>query len=230
MSLDYLIIGCHPDDVEITLGGTILMLKQSGASVGILDLTDGEPTPHGSPEIRQRECAAATELLGVDWRGNLGLANRFLMNDLESRWQLAAKIRELQPTCLFTHYWEDAHPDHVAGSGLTEASRFWAKLSKTDLPGDRHYPQKILYYFSLHLRLHCQPSFVVDISPFHERKLEILRCYHSQFTEGRPQKFPTLFDDVTARDRYWGWAIGATYGEPVLTRELIGLRDLRDLR
>src|SRR5450432_2793319 len=83
--LDYLIIACHPDDAEIGCGGAILSLKAQGARVGVLDLTDGEPTPHGSPEIRQRECAAATALLGLDWRGNLGLPNRSLTNDLDSR-------------------------------------------------------------------------------------------------------------------------------------------------
>jgi bacillithiol biosynthesis deacetylase BshB1 len=230
MSLDYLIIASHPDDAELCLGGTLLSLKSHGATVGVLDLTSGEPTPHGSPEIRQKECEAATKLLQLDWRGQLDLTNRSLEADLESRWKLAARLRELKPRILLTHYWEDAHPDHVSASALTDAARFWAKLSKTDLPGEPFSPHKILYYYSFHLRLACQPSFVVDTSPFFEKKLEILSCYHSQFIQGRPTAFPSLLDDIRARDRYWGWSIGAGYGEPLRTREMIGLENLACLR
>src|SRR5579872_6620678 len=95
--LDYLIIAPHPDDAELGVGGTILLLKSQGARVGVLDLTDGEPTPHGSPEIRQRETEAATRILGLDWRGNLGLPNRRLTADLESRAKLAGALRQLRP-------------------------------------------------------------------------------------------------------------------------------------
>src|SRR5438093_12515467 len=90
--LDYLVIACHPDDAELGCGGAILSLKAQGARVGVLDLTNGEPTPHGSPEIRQRETAAATALLQLDWRGNLGLPNRSLVADLEARRLVAGMI------------------------------------------------------------------------------------------------------------------------------------------
>jgi bacillithiol biosynthesis deacetylase BshB1 len=229
--LDYLIIACHPDDAEIGCGGAIVALKAQGAKVGVLDLTDGEPTPHGSPEIRQRECAAATAILGLDWRGNLGLPNRSLVADLASRKQLAGMIRQLRPSVLITHYWEDAHPDHVAASALVDAARFWSKLSKTDMPGMPHYPAKVLYFPSMHLRQHLKPSFVLDVTAYHERKLQALACYHSQFSAGRPASMtgPTIFDDVTARARYFGWLIGALFGEPFLSREEVGVRDLRQL-
>src|SRR5258707_8820525 len=169
-SLDYLVIASHPDDAELGAGGTILLLKSQGAKVGVLDLTDGEPTPHGSAEIRQAETEAATKILGLDYRGNLGLRNRFLTADLESRHRLAGKLRELRPRVLLTHYWEDSHPDHVAASALVDAARFWSKLTKTDLPGEPHFPERILYFFSVHLRLHVQPSFVVDVTAHHEAK------------------------------------------------------------
>src|SRR3954451_1169268 len=116
--LDYLVIAPHPDDAELGAGGAVLTLKAQGSSVGVLDLTDGEPTPFGSPEIRRAETDAATAVLGLDWRGNLGLRNRFLQNDLESRHKLAGKIRELQPKYLLAPFWEDAHPDHVEASAL----------------------------------------------------------------------------------------------------------------
>jgi bacillithiol biosynthesis deacetylase BshB1 len=228
MPLDYLVIAPHPDDAELAVGGTILLLKAQGASVGVLDLTSGEPTPHGSPEIRRRETDAATAILRLDWRGNLGLPNRSLMADLDARRQVAGALRELRPRIVFAPFWEDAHPDHVEACRLIEAARFWAKLTKTDMPGEPFYPHRIVYYFSVHLRLHVRPSFVLDVSPYLDRKMEALACYRSQFIEGRPQAPPTILDDLRDRARYWGWTIGARYGEPFVTREEVGLASLRD--
>jgi bacillithiol biosynthesis deacetylase BshB1 len=228
-ALDYLVIAPHPDDAELGAGGTILLLKAQGARVGVLDLTDGEPTPHGSPEIRRRETEAATAVLGLDWRGQLGLPNRSLVADLAARHRLAGVLRQLRPQTLLAPYWEDAHPDHVAASALVDAARFWAKLTKTDLPGEPHYPGRILYYFSVHLRLHPRPSLVLDITPHIDAKMRAIACYHSQFVAGPPTHPPTLLDDLRDRARYWGWAIGAGYGEPFVCREEIGLRGLRDL-
>jgi N-acetylglucosamine malate deacetylase 1 len=227
--LDYLVIAPHPDDAELGVGGTILHLLAIGARVGVLDLTDGEPTPHGSPEIRRAETAAATALLGLTWRGNLGLTNRRLEADLDARARLATVLRQCRPRVLFAPYWADAHPDHVAASALVDAARFWAKLTKTDLSYEPHYPQRIHYYFSIHLRLHAQPSFILDITDHLEKKMRAVACYRSQFIEGRPTTSPTLLDDLRDRARYWGWAIGTTYGEPFVCREPVGLRGIRDL-
>jgi bacillithiol biosynthesis deacetylase BshB1 len=227
--LDFLVIAPHPDDAELGVGGTILRLKAEGARVGVLDLTSGEPTPHGTPEIRQAETDAATRLLGLDWRGNLGLPNRSLVADLDARRQLAIAIRQLRPQWLFAPYWEDSHPDHIAASQLVDAARFWAKLTKTDMPAEPHFPERIFYYFSVHLRIQPSPSFVLDITPHIETKMAAIACYRSQFVEGRPATPPTILDDLRDRARYWGWAIGTGYGEPLVCREHIGLRSLRDL-
>ena len=227
--LDYLVIAPHPDDAELGAGATIPLLLAEGARVGVLDLTDGEPTPHGSPEIRRRETDAATAVLGLTWRGNLGLPNRRLEADLAARAKLAGALRELRPRVLFAPFWEDSHPDHVAASALIDAARFWAKLTKTDLPGAPHYPDKIVYYFSVHLRLHVRPSFVLDVSAHLETKMQALACYRSQFIEGRPTAPPTFLDELRDRARYWGWTIGTRYGEPFVCREEVGLRGLRDL-
>jgi bacillithiol biosynthesis deacetylase BshB1 len=227
--VEFLVVAAHPDDAELSLGGTVLALKSAGATVGILDLTDGEPTPHGSPDIRRRETEEASRILGVDWRGNLGLVNRELVADLVARRLLAGALRQLRPRVILAPYWEDAHPDHVAASRLVDDARFWARLSKTDLPGSPHYPERILYYFSVHLRLHVQPSFVVDVTDHHADKMRALACYRSQFIEGRPATPPTFLDELDERARYWGWTIGRRYGEPLLSRELIGVRSLRDV-
>ncbi|MGO8749792.1 MAG: bacillithiol biosynthesis deacetylase BshB1 [Thermoguttaceae bacterium] len=227
--LDVLVVSPHPDDAELGMGGTILKLRAEGRSVGILDLTNGEPTPHGSPQIRARETAAATAILGLDWRENLGLPNRSLEATLDARGKLAIVFRRTRPRWIFAPYWIDAHPDHVAATQLIEAARFWAKLTKTEMSGEPHYPERIYYYFCVHLRLIPQPAFILDISDFWEKKLEALRCYHSQLIAGRPEEPPTLLDRFRDQAAAWGWAIGSRYGEPFASREPIGLNSLRSL-
>lgn len=228
--LDVLVVATHPDDAEISVGGTILACNAQGKTVGIVDLTSGEPTPHGSALRRAAETAAASRVLSLEWRGNLNLPNRSLQNDLEARRALAGVFRKTRPAILLAPYWDDAHPDHVAASALCDAARFWAKLTRTDLPGDPYHPPRIYYYWSVHLRLHPAPAFVMDISPHIDRKLQALRCYESQMLTGRSTQHPTLLDDVKDRARYWGWTIGTAYAEPFASREEIGIRDLRVLQ
>ena len=127
--LDALVIAPHPDDAELGMGGTIALMRAQGMKVGILDLTDGEPTPRGTPAIRARETAAATAVLGLDWRHNLGLPNRRLRATLAARAALAGVIRQTRPRWLFAPYWVDAHPDHVA------ATPAFGRCSKNCGPG-----------------------------------------------------------------------------------------------
>jgi N-acetylglucosamine malate deacetylase 1 len=227
--LDVLVVAPHPDDAEISVGGIVLSCKRDGLRVGIVELTDGEPTPHGTPELRAAETAAATRVLGIDWRANLGLPNRSLQNTLEARRELAGVIRLTRPRVLLAPYWDDAHPDHTAASGLADEARFWAKLSRSDLPGEPHHPPRIFYYWSIHLRIHPKPAFVIDVSEYIERKLEAVRCYASQVTTSRSEEFPTMLDDIRDRARYWGWVIGTGYAEPLAAREEIGLPGLQVL-
>ena len=223
LPLDVLVVAPHPDDAEISVGGTILCCRNAGMHVGILDLTDGEPTPHGSPEIRRRETRAAGELLGIEWRENLGLPNRRLENNLDARQALAEVFWLTRPGIILAPYWDDAHPDHVAASRLADDARFWAKLSKTDMQGDPFHPPLIYYYWSIHLRIHPKPAFVFDISRDIEDKMKAVGCYESQLITGRSQEFPTILDDIRDRDRYWGWTIGKAYAEPFACREEIGI-------
>jgi bacillithiol biosynthesis deacetylase BshB1 len=227
--LDILAIAPHPDDAELGMGGTIVKLIEEGLRVGVLDLTDGEPTPHGSRETRAGETAAATEVLGLSWRENLGLPNRRLEATLDARHKLAAVIRETRPRWLFAPYWVDAHPDHVAATQLVEAARFWAKLTKTDLPGEPHYPERIYNYFCVHLKLAAQPAFIVDISDQWERKAAAIACYRSQFVTGRCADPPTFLDQLRDEAAYWGKTIGTRYGEPFACREPMGLTSLTGL-
>lgn len=227
--LDILVVAPHPDDAELGMAGSLMQFQRDRLKVGILDLTNGEPTPHGSPELRAAETARANAVLGNPWRENLGLPNRSLVADLESRAKLAAVFRRVKPRWIFAPYWEDAHPDHVAATQLIEAARFWSKLTRTDLPGEPHYPERIFYYFCVHLRVVTQPAFVLDISDFWETKELAIRSYESQFITGRPTASPTFIDRLRDQAAYWGWSIGTRYGEPFASREPVGLRSFRDL-
>ena len=228
--LDVLVIAPHPVDAELGMGGAILKLQAEGRRVGILDLTSGEPTPHGSVEVRARETAAATAILDVKWRENLGLPNRSLEPTLEARAALAGVIRRERPRWLFAPYWVDAHPDHVAATQLVEAARFWAKLTKTDLPGEPCHPERIYNYYCVHLKHAAQPAFVLDISAEWEKKLASICAYESQFITGRPAEPPTFLDQLRDEAAFWGKTIGTEYGEPFNCREPIGMTTFGGLK
>jgi bacillithiol biosynthesis deacetylase BshB1 len=227
--LDILVIAPHPDDAELGMAGAIAKFIAEGRQVGLLDLTDGEPTPHGNIEIRRRETAAADNILGIAWRENLGLPNRSLQPTLEARHKLAGVIRQTRPRWLFAPHWIDAHPDHVAATELIEAARFWAKLSKTDMPGEPHYPERIFNYYCIHLKAVPQPAFVLDISEHWETKLAAIACYESQFITGRDDEDPPFLTRLQHEAAYWGKSIGVKYGEPFTSREQIGLSTMAGL-
>jgi bacillithiol biosynthesis deacetylase BshB1 len=227
--LDMLVVAPHPDDAELGMGGTIARMIESGWRVGVLDLTSGEPTPHGSEPLRRQETAAATAALGITWRASAGLPNRKLEATLAARELIASYFRMLRPRWIFSPYWQDAHPDHLAATELVEAARFWAKLSNTDMPGERFHPERIYYYFCIHLRLAVQPDLIVDISEQWDKKLASITAYRSQFIEGRPTEPPTMIDRLRDDAANWGRLINRRYGEPFATKEPLALTSLRDL-
>jgi N-acetylglucosamine malate deacetylase 1 len=213
-----LVVGPHPDDQELGMGGTILRLAQQGHRVHLLDATNGEPTPNGSVETRARESEAAAKILGVQ-RSLLGLINRQVVHDLPSRHLLAAHIRRHRPDILFLPYPTDAHPDHVAVTRIGEDARFDAKLTKSDIPGEPWHPKRIIYYFCTHLRMSFQPTFCIDISAQLETKLAAVRSYQSQFA-GPSAFVPEM---VKTMNGYFGGRIGTAYAEPFFTHEVLGL-------
>ena len=214
MLLDILAVSPHPDDAEIGMAGAILKFKAEGRTVGILDLTNGEPTPGAA-----RKSAPAKRpppaILGIDWRANLGLPNRSLEPTLEAQAQLAGVFRQTRPRWIFAPYWIDAHPDHVAATQLIEAARFWSKLTKTDLPGEPHYPERIFYYYCVHLRLIPQPAFVLDISDYWERKRAAIECYRSQFIDGRPRSRPASSTACAIRRPHWAGRSAPAMARPL---------------
>ena len=221
-----LVVGPHPDDQELGMGGSIIRLVEQGHNVLLLDMTDGEPTPHGSPEIRAQEWARASEILGAP-RRLLGLKNREVEHTLAARHQAAGVIREHQAEIVFLPYPEDAHPDHRATTRIIEDARFDAKLSKIDLPGQPIYPKWLIYYYCTHLRHVADPSFCLDISGEMDRKEASILAYESQFVV--PEKNRRVVQWVRMLCGYMGSRIGCAYAEPFWTREPLGLGGLSEL-
>ncbi len=211
-----LCVGAHPDDVEMGMGGTVALLVDQGYDVLLLDLTNGEPTPYGTPETRIKESQESAKILGVK-RKTLNFPNRFLEDTIENRKIIAEIIREFRPKYIFAPYFDDAHPDHVAASRLVDFSRFYAKLTKSDISGEPFYPKRIIYYFPIHIRLRIQPSFLIDISKYIDKKKEAIYCYQSQFI--LPKK-ESIIENLLLENRYWGIQGNTEAAEPFYQKEI----------
>ncbi len=226
--VDIAALAAHPDDVEQTCGGTLILMAEKGYRTGVIDLTAGEMGTSGTPEQRLEEAAAAAGEMLVAERHNLRLPDARLENDLAAKMAIAAKIRELRPRVLILPYWEARHPDHVRASELGQGACFLAGLRKLDLSGDPHRPSKILYACSY---ASVRPSFVVDISAQLERRMRALLCYRSQYTaqSGGAGLFPEQ-EDVAERlrsvARQYGMLIHARYGEPFIVKEMLRVDDV----
>ncbi len=217
----FLVIGPHPDDQELGMGGTIAKLAKQGHRVHIVDVTNGEPTPRGTPERRAAEAAAAAKILGVG-RTLLGLRNREVQHNLESRHKLAALIRVHRPNVLFVPYGVDAHPDHVAVTRIAEDARFDAKLTKSSIPGEPWHPKRIIYYFCTHLRLNINPTFCIDVAETVEQKMKAIEAYESQMN-------PDLVNLVKVTGDYFGSRIGTKHAEPFYSHEIVAFGGLDQL-
>lgn len=219
-----LVFGPHPDDQELGMGGTIAKLVAQSHRVHLVDMTNGEPTPHGSVETRAKEAAAAAKILGVE-RTLVGLKNREVTHSIESRHKVAALIRRHRPDWIFLPYPLDAHPDHVAVTRICEDARFDAKLTQTEIPGEPWYPKRVIYYFCTHLRMNFTPNFCIDISDTIDTKLTAVKVYESQF-QGLSAFVPEMVKTISA---YFGSRIGTAHAEPFFTCEMLGLSGLSEL-
>ncbi len=229
--LDVIAVGAHPDDVEIAVGGTIASLTRQGYRVGIVDLTDGEPTPGSpGPEVRLEEARAAAEILGAHVRVTLDLPNRRLFDCFEARVELAKVFRRYRPRLVLGIAGKTpmASPDHWQASQITDAGVFYSRLTKWDGEFDGlpvHIIEKQLWY-PLGLRSLEPPggsgSFVVDISETIDLKLDSVRAYKTQFP---PQK-ERVFRLVEGQNRYLGSTAGFEAGELLICPTPLGVTDL----
>jgi len=235
--MNIIVVGPHPDDQELGMGGTIARLASQGHNILVLDMTNGEPTPHGSVPQREIEWTAATEILnrqavasgggGQVTRRLLGLKNREVQHTLEARHAMAGVIREHQAQMIFLPFEEDAHPDHRAVTRIVEDARFDAKLTKTDLTGEPIYPRWMIYYYCTHLRWVANPSFCLDITEQMDLKEDAIKAYETQFVI--PEKNRRVVEFVREMNGYMGSRIGTRYAEPFFTKEPLGLNSLDGL-
>lgn len=239
-----LVVGPHPDDQELGMGASIAKLAEQGHDVLLLDITNGEPTPYGDPVTRAKEADLAAAILSPDTarfpnarpvkRVLLGLPNRYVEHTIEARHKVAGVIRAHQASIVFTPFFEDAHPDHRAVTRIVEDARFDAKLTGVDMPvpegmppGEPTYPKWLFYYYATHLRWVANPSFVLDVTGYVERKIESIRAYHTQFV--LPEKNRKVVDWVEASATYLGSRIGVAAGEGFYTKEPVGLGGIEGL-
>lgn len=206
------------------MGGTIIRLASQGHTIHLVDMTNGEPTPRGSVEMRACESAASAKVMGVQ-RTLLGLKNREVVHDIPSRHKLAALIRLHRPNVLFVPYPTDAHPDHVAVTRIAEDARFDAKLTRSAIPGEPWHPKRVIYYFCTHLRMSFQPTFCIDISDQIDQKMQACHCYQSQGLHAEGD----LMLMVKTLNGYFGGRIGTKFAEPFFSHEVIGLSGLDQL-
>ncbi len=231
MKLDLLAMAAHPDDVELTCGGTLIKMARRGYAVGILDLTGGEMGTRGSVETRRTEAAAAARILGVKHRENLGLPDAHLEMRMEYKLAIARRIRALRPRTVILPYWEGRHPDHYTAARLGYEGCFLAGLKRLDLQGEAYRPFKVLYSTTYDRTI--RPSFVVDISQEFSRRSRAILAYGSQFRpKGREPRsnvyipLDRLASEVHAVARFYGDMIGVEYAEPFLVKEVMRVDDV----
>jgi len=228
--LDLLAVAPHPDDLEITCGGTLAKLVKQGYHVGMIDLTTGEPTPRGSVEIRMREAEAAKKILGVQLRVCLELPNRVLMDGPDVRYALATAVRKYRPTVLMTIAGRTpaASPDHHQGHLIAEASRFYSQLTKWDDRFDDTEPYRVphLVYAPMPFdaeERNWKSKFVIDVEETMEQKIAAIRCYESQFDKQRIEKVEHW---LRGQNAFHGGTCGYRYGELFAMPTPIGGQDL----
>ena len=230
MKLDVLAIAAHPDDVELTCGGTLVKMAEKGYKTGILDITAGEMGTRGTPETRAKEAAAAAKILKVRWRGDLGVPDSDVQPSRQHKLNLARAIRELRPGTVILPYWEARHPDHYHASTLGYEGCFLAGLKQLPIDGEPYRPFKILYATSFE---GMPPTFIVDITKEYGTRRKAILAYGSQFRPAKSEKKQKVFlatDELDAKmdllARYYGQMVGVKYGEPFLQKEPMAVDDI----
>jgi N-acetylglucosamine malate deacetylase 1 len=229
MELDVLSIAAHRDDTELTCGGTVIRMVQSGYRVGILDLTAGESGTRGNAALREREADRASKIMGIVHRENLYMPDAGIEHLREYKLNIAQKLRDLRPRTVILPYWKGRHPDHYTTGQIGYEACFFAGLAKLPLTGKPFRPRKIIYS-SLYVPA-LRPSFIVDITPQFEKKLKAILAYSSQFSaqEDMQNLFPSRHDlreRVASLARHFGLMIGVRYGEPFVMREVASVDDI----
>ncbi len=233
MKLDALFFAAHPDDAELSCGGTIIKMVKSGKKAGIIDLTQGELGTRGSKSIRASEAKDAQKILGLSIRENLKIKDGQIENSPRNRLKIISVIRTFQPSIIFMPYHNDRHPDHINANKLIKESAFYSGLQKISTKKNGktqspHRPRKNFFYMQTYT---FEPSFIIDITDEFSQKMEAVKSYGSQFYKPGNKKPETFISSrnfieyIEARARFYGFMIGTKYGEPFYTPEKIRLNN-----
>jgi len=223
--------GAHADDVELSCGGTIIKMGASGRRTGVVALTRGELATRGTPEIRAAEFDEAAKIMGLAIHKMLDVPDGRIEGSWDNKLKIIREIRAQKPRIVFAPYWADRHPDHEETSHLVREAAYLAGLVKLDTGQEAWRPHRVIFYQA---RFDFTPSFIVDISDHHDRKLEAILAYKSQFLRPDPVEpggqetqlsKPGFLERINARDRLNGARIGVQYGEAFLVREALRLED-----
>ena len=237
MKTDILAIGAHPDDVEISACGILLKEIAFGKKAAVVDLTRGELGTRGSADERDKEAQRASQMMGLLHRSNLGLKDGFFMPDEASTLKLVERIRFYQPEVVLIPAPRDRHPDHGRASALCSDACFLSALPKvrtssSDVDQQTWKPKTVYHYIQ---DWHLDPDFVVDITDFAERKIEILKAYKSQFFDPSstepvtPISKEDFFDFLRGRWAGFGRLVGTRYAEGFISQRAIGVHHLTDI-
>ncbi len=229
MNLDVLIFAAHPDDAELSMGGTIAKLTSNHFKVGMIDLTRGELGTRGSAETRQKEAFQAAIVLKAAVRENLQIPDGDIQNNKENHMKIIMTIRKYKPKIIFSPYFNDRHPDHIDTSRLIKRAMFSTGLTKVktfdkEVAQEAYRPQKLYYYMQTYT---FEPSFIVDVTEDFEIKMKAIKCYSTQFHNPKntePETFisrPEFINYIESRSQFYGFQIGKHYGEPFYCEEKI---------
>jgi N-acetylglucosamine malate deacetylase 1 len=233
VELDFLAFAAHPDDAELSMGGTIAKLIKKDKTFGIIDLTEGELGTRGNRDTRAEEAESASKILGLTFRENLGLPDGNIFVTEENTLKIISVIRKYRPKIIFAPYFNDRHPDHIEASKLVKRAMFFAGLPRieTESNGEKQNafrPKKLFYFIQTY---EFEPTFIVDISDTFDIKMESVKAYKTQFhVEGNQNSEPSTFISnpefvkyLEARSKSFGFKIGKEYGEPFFSEESVEL-------
>lgn len=230
MKLDILVFGAHPDDVELSCSGTLLVEKIKGKKVGIVDLTQGELGTRGTSEKRKQEALDAASIMKIDIRENLEMADGFFMNDEAHQRKIIASLRKYQPEIVLCNAPADRHPDHGRAADLVYTATFLSGLRKIETKENSSL-QKVWrpkYVFNYIQDRYFHPDFVIDITDVFEKKIEAIKAYKTQFFNPElkePETYissPEFLESIIYRAKMFGKLIGVKYAEGFISKKMIG--------
>ena len=235
MKLYILAFGVHPDDIELSCAGTLLVEKGNGKKVGIIDLTKGELGTRGNAQVRKEEAENSAVILGVDVRENLEMADGFFKNDEENQVKIIKVLRKYRPEIILCNAPEDRHPDHGRSADLVNNAAFLSGLKKietNDEQGNLQEAWRPKYVFNYIQDMYLNPAFVIDISDVFAKKIESIEAFSTQFytpeaSDNEPQTYissPEFLESVINRSKMFGKMIGVKYAEGFLSKKMIGLK------